>query len=677
MNRIICVCSIVFTFFLFTCDVVGRFNENDPASDNYALLPEFLTASDGLSDKIRVEWKELINTEKYLVYRSDSSTDGFEQIAESKVNFYDDTKNIIDNKLYYYKVKSYFETKKTSKYSNVDSGYKSITDLATLSPPPNVIVTNGEHADKIRISWDIVNGAEKYFIYRAESSEGAYLEISNTDKLFYDDLSSDIDKRFYYKVKSWSQSKNLSVFSSYDDGYVLSTPKTILASDGEFTNNIFISWDLSNDAKKYDIHRSDSKDGIYTSLSITTEKKYSDKDVVPGVRYFYKIKSLNGEATTDFSASDSGYRKLSAPTITASNASFSNMIEVAWSNIQGATSYDVYRSLTETENFTKIGSINNSPYNDIAVEQNKVYYYKVKAYASSSESYGNESNVDSGYLLSAADGVTASDGADTGYVTISWNALSLQGASKYYIYRSESNTGTYAEIGNVPYSTLNFNDTTAISGVRYFYKVKAYNTTGQYSDFSASDSGYRKLSETVGVSATKGAHSGKITLTWNKVEGATSYDILRSQTSGGTYVKICTKTSSGNIMESVDDTYSIEERVYYYKVKAYALSSESYGAESSSFCGFITINPPSITPTEGTYQTEQNVTISSTAIGGVIRYTIDGTVPTKDSNQYTTPIVVSKFNEVNIRAKVFNSENGESFEVSKIYKIPPIYKWTK
>lgn len=88
--------------------------------------------------------------------------------------------------------------------------------------------------------------------------------------------------------------------------------------------------------------------------------------------------------------------------------------------------------------------------------------------------------------LAAPAGVTASDGAYTDRVRISWTGVTA--ADGYQLWRSQqNNSATAAQVGTA--TTTNYEDALAISGLLYFYWVKAVQSTN-ISAFSDSDGGY-------------------------------------------------------------------------------------------------------------------------------------------------------------------------------------------
>ena len=63
-----------------------------------------------------------------------------------------------------------------------------------------------------------------------------------------------------------------------------------------------------------------------------------------------------------------------------------------------------------------------------------------------------------------------------------------------------------------------------------------------------------------------------------------------------------------------------------------------------------TVNVPVITPATETYYEPQTVTITCADAGAVIRYTLDGSVPTETSTEYTAPFTVSTTTTVTAKA---------------------------
>ena len=224
---------------------------------------------------------------------------------------------------------------------------------------------------------------------------------------------------------------------------------------------------------------------------------------------------------------------------------------------------------------------------------------------------------------------TISIKTENGKPTMSWPAV--DGAVKYDVYRATSKTGTY----NKYYTTTNtsYTNTSAVPGTTYYYKVKAVAANGKTSDFSAIKYITCDCAAPVATISTS-ASSGKPTLKWNAVDGATKYEIWRATSSNGEYVKYYTTTKT-----SYTNTSAVAGNTYYYKVKAICDKS-SYGDSAFSAVKYITCDCAqpvvSITTSSG------HPKLSWKAVDGADKYVIyratssNGTFNKYDTTSKTT-----------------------------------------
>lgn len=82
---------------------------------------------------------------------------------------------------------------------------------SSLSKPE--IKAKASTYEAIKISWNKVSGAKKYYIYRAISKSGKYKKIAETTKLSYSDKKISQNKSYYYKIKAVN-GKKTSKYSS-------------------------------------------------------------------------------------------------------------------------------------------------------------------------------------------------------------------------------------------------------------------------------------------------------------------------------------------------------------------------------------------------------------------------------------------------------------------------------
>jgi fibronectin type 3 domain-containing protein len=234
-------------------------------------------------------------------------------------------------------------------------------------------------------------------------------------------------------------------------------------------------------------------------------------------------------------------------------------------------SYTVYRAASSDGTYTFAGNSYTTSYTNTGLAANTTYYYKTSASGSGGES------VQSSYAsaitqIGVPTGVSAV-AQSASSIQITWNSVS--GASSYTVYRSGSSGGTYTSVGTS--STSLYTNTGLIGGSTFYYKISANGANGEGAQSAAYAyaTTLRSVAPT-GVSATS-LSASSIQIAWNSVNGASSYTVYRSGSSGGTYTSVGTSSTS-----SYTNTGLNAGTIYYYKVSAHSTDGESYQSSSVS-----------------------------------------------------------------------------------------------
>ena len=88
--------------------------------------------------------------------------------------------------------------------------------------PTNVRASDGEHSDKIRISWNRVSSASSYSIYRSSRLNSDYSVIGTVSRSPYDDTLATAGTTYYYKLKACTGAGGGGTcgdLSGYNSGY--------------------------------------------------------------------------------------------------------------------------------------------------------------------------------------------------------------------------------------------------------------------------------------------------------------------------------------------------------------------------------------------------------------------------------------------------------------------------
>ncbi len=266
---------------------------------------------------------------------------------------------------------------------------------------------------------------------------------------------------------------------------------------------------------------------------------------------------------------------LPAPTGFAATAG-DTKVALKWNMVTGAIGYRLYRSTASGQQGAQLGGILTSlTYNDISVANGATYFYTV--FAVNTTGPGAASAQISAKPLPPAPPAPTGLAATAGNTQVTLNWTGSASATSYNLYRATSSGGQ----GTVPVQTgitgTTFTDIGLTNGTVYYYKVAAVGdggTSGMSNQASAKPTLPALPSAPTGFAANAG--NTQITLSWNSVNGATSYNLFRATTSGG---QGDTPVQTGISGVTFVDTGLTNGTTYYYKIAAVNVTGQ--GSKSS------------------------------------------------------------------------------------------------
>ena len=357
-------------------------------------------------------------------------------------------------------------------------------------------------------------------------------------------------------------------------GYDVPTPKvpSLSITTDAATGKPVLKWGEDDNAIGYVVYRANYKDGDYFEWATVDGTKFVDTKAEVGKTYYYFVYALDlNKHMVSQSAIKSITCDCARPVVSISTNASSGKPSLKWNAVDGATKYEVYRATSKNGTYTKMYTTTSTSYTNSSAVPGTTYYYKVKAICGKS-SYGNSaySVVKSITCDCARPTVTVKCNENTGKPVLSWKAV--DGASKYYIYRSTDGGKTYKYWDST--SKTSYTNSGAEAGKTYYYKVKAVCGKSSYGNSAQS------LAKSIVCDCAKPvlsitAVNGKPKLSWNAVDGATKYWVYRS-TDGKNfkYYDTTTKLSYTNMSTTAGTTY-------YYKLKA-VNGSTNYDASALS-----------------------------------------------------------------------------------------------
>ena len=420
---------------------------------------------------------------------------------------------------------------------------------------PQIMITT--ESGRPKISWNAVNGADKYWIYRSVDGE-TFDYYARTDKPSFTDGSTSIGTTYYYAVKA------VAVLGGRDVSSGRSTAQSIQCRPAAPSVSIYrasgkpqLKWNAVSGAAKYWVYR--STDGVnFKYYDSTAKTSYTNTGALLGTKYHYRVKAVavvNGKnVASAYNGTKSLFTTPAAPGVSIYRVN--GKPQLKWSAVTGAEKYWIYRS-TDGVNFKYYDSTTGTSYTNCIAASGTEYYYKVKAAAvvNGKDVASDFSNTKSLFTTPAAPSVSIT--TSKGKPKLTWKAV--KGADNYYIYRSTDgkNFKYYNETDEAGYTNYSTN-----IGTTYYYKVRAVKTidgNDHKSDFSA----VRSIQcRPAAVNLSISRSYGKPKLTWDAVADADKYWIYRS-TDGKNFKYYDTTTKTSYI-----NSGAAFNTIYCYKVKA-------------------------------------------------------------------------------------------------------------
>lgn len=297
--------------------------------------------------------------------------------------------------------------------------------------------------------------------------------------------------------------------------------------------------------------------------------------------------------------------------LTATSVSTSS-IQLTWGEVTDATSYNIYRSLTENGTYTLIANVTTTTYIDTGLIQNTTYYYRVEA-INETESGTLTAPVNATTTaIEAPSNVTATETTATSIV-LNWTAVT--NAERYNIYRAVNAIGPYVLINTTTGTT--YIDTGLTPNTTYYYQIITVqdNVEGNTSNpLEVKTEALPVPTTPTNITATSQS-SNTILLNWTPSINATYYTIYRSISPSGTFEVIGTTT-----IPTFLDTNLQPKTTYYYQISA----ANTSGSSANSTTVNATTLSQTITTTELTVTALScnKITLTWTAISNATTYLV-------------------------------------------------------
>jgi len=301
--------------------------------------PTQVLASKGLySGSVKVNWTQVQNATSYRIERAVVKTNGSSNVIPEEGDFeviekyfykttYED--KILSNPTssneeydykYFYRISAENLNKGYESSDYTDVSETSTEGLGWLLPAPTKLdAWKGKSQTEIKLTWNKVDNALNYVIYKGTNPNGTGMEkvatilASNTS--YFDPISeSEQGNNFYYKVSAKLPNGSESAFSSLAMGYSLKPGAPtcpdgieVVNGFGDNTSSITVNWNQVSNSNPgttltYSLYRTSSVDSVYTliesNINASTTSKTITEGLKPGIIYYFYLQSISTNNTT-------------------------------------------------------------------------------------------------------------------------------------------------------------------------------------------------------------------------------------------------------------------------------------------------------------------------------------------------------------------------------------------
>lgn len=423
--------------------------------------PSVTAKSDAATGKPGLSWKAVTGAESYQIFRRLPGEEAFVFIGECTGKSYLDAAAEVDTK-YEYRVQAMGAS------SEADSAVSATVQAVAVCARP-VVKTDVTENGKPVISWNTVEGAVEYKVYRATKATNSmkyYTYKATVTELSFEDASASGGKTYYYKVIAVGENSS-SAYSTYKKALgKCAIPQVEVQSNSK--NYPVLKWGKVTGAKKYEIQY--SVDGsAFKKLTTTTKTSYTHSGAKGGSSYVYKVRALGSSSGyhSQFSPELSCDVRCAAPSVTVKTDKTTGQPVLSWKKVTGAVCYEIYRSISGGE-YALLDTCTAYSYKDADVQAGISYSYKVVALGKGEQFHSGESKAAS-VTAKCAQPKLSGKLDENGKPVLTWDAV--EDADTYVVYRASSKNGKKTKIGTTAEQLFNY--AKAAKGKNYYYTVIA------------------------------------------------------------------------------------------------------------------------------------------------------------------------------------------------------------
>ena len=549
--------------------------------DNAPNTPQNLNATPVSNTQINLNWGD--NSGNETGFELERSTDGsnFAKITDLPANT-TSYENIGLSTLtkYWYRIRA--------KNAIGNSAYSNVAETTTFDVPPvapTSLTAITISSSQIDLAWKDNSGNESGFDIERSTDGTNFAKVGETEANATSFNSNDLAPatKYWYRVRS-KNSQGGSTYTNIADAttrdVVPNIPQNLSATPVSNTQ-IRVSWnDNSGNESGFELERSgDGNTFVKIADLPANTTSYENTGLTTLTEYWYRIRAKNAignsgysnvAETTTFDVPPTAPEALTATTISSSQ------INLAWKDLStNETGFQLEQS-TDGTNFVKIADLasNTIAYQNTGLSPATKYWYRVRAVNTANPSvFSNVANATTIDVVPLTPANLAATVINYGQIDLAWSDVSRNEAG-FQLERSTDGTN-FTKIADLAANAVTYQDKTAASLTKYYYRVRAINPIGPsaYSNIVTATTPQAPIPDKPQNLTALPVDFDLIQLKWSALSrNATSVVIERSDRADQGFVQIGNQAAA--IIE-FGDREILPIHDYYYRIKAVNVAGSS------------------------------------------------------------------------------------------------------
>lgn len=286
---------------------------------------------------VGVTWDAVPGAVNYAVLRKTETGSWIKKAVTASTSWVDT--EALSGRTYQYKVRCV-----DASGENYTSPNPTVVTTHTFMAAPK-IVSSSNLADGLSISWNEVDGAASYIVFRKTSTGTSWVNKGTVTGTSFTDTSVKSGSSYYYTLRAVNENGVESArYTTVELRTYIGMPTPVSAVNGP--EGVTFTWEAPNGAEYFRVLRKYGDNGAWTKKEVVHGTSFTDVNVISGAAYHYTVRPVDPSGENYIGPRDGvGVRTffLRQPKLKSAESADGGVL-VRYSTVAGADRYEILRS---------------------------------------------------------------------------------------------------------------------------------------------------------------------------------------------------------------------------------------------------------------------------------------------------------------------------------------------